>query len=77
VATHADARRRGHAARLVSHVVDFARRHTCRYVALEVRRSNDAAIRLYRAHGFRPVGVRPRYYSDDGEDAIVMLLEMH
>jgi ribosomal-protein-alanine N-acetyltransferase len=42
---------------------------------LEVRRSNTAAIELYQSIGFRPVGVRPNYYSDEGEDGIVMTLD--
>ena len=42
---------------------------------LEVRRSNEPAINLYRSFGFRPVGVRPNYYADEGEDAIVMVLD--
>ena len=45
-------------------------------VTLEVRRSNAAAQRLYRRFGFRPVGVRPNYYAEDQEDAIVMLLDL-
>jgi [ribosomal protein S18]-alanine N-acetyltransferase len=39
---------------------------------LEVRVSNDAAIRLYERLGFMDHGLRPGYYSDNGEDAIVM-----
>jgi [ribosomal protein S18]-alanine N-acetyltransferase len=39
---------------------------------LEVRVSNDRAIRLYRRLGFVTHGVRPRYYSDNGEDALIM-----
>ena len=39
---------------------------------LEVRLSNLAARRLYEKYGFRPVGLRPRYYSDDHEDALIM-----
>jgi ribosomal-protein-alanine N-acetyltransferase len=39
---------------------------------LEVRVSNEPAIRLYRRVGFLDGGVRPRYYSDNGEDALVM-----
>ncbi len=76
VATHPDERRRGHAARLMEHVIAFAHKHTCRYVTLEVRRSNLPAIKLYRKYGFRPVGIRPNYYVEDREDAIVMLLEL-
>ena len=42
------------------------------------RRTNDAYLvaDLYRAHGFRPVGIRPNYYVEENEDAIVMLLEL-
>jgi ribosomal-protein-alanine N-acetyltransferase len=76
VATHPDQRRRGHGARLLEHVVEFAERHGCRYVTLEVRRSNHGALKLYRRFGFRPVGIRPHYYVEDNEDAIVMLLEL-
>ena len=39
---------------------------------LEVRVSNERAIRLYRRLGFVTHGVRPRYYSDNGEDALIM-----
>lgn len=76
IATHPDARRRGHARALMGHMTDFARRHRCRYITLEVRRSNQAAIDLYRAFAFQPVGIRPKYYVEDQEDAVVMLLEL-
>jgi ribosomal-protein-alanine N-acetyltransferase len=76
LATHPDARRQGHAQSLLRHVIEFARAHKCRYVTLEVRRSNHGAIRLYRSFGFRPVGIRPNYYVEDQEDAIVMLAEL-
>lgn len=39
---------------------------------LEVRVSNDTAIHLYRRKGFLDHGIRPGYYSDNGEDAIIM-----
>ena len=45
-------------------------------MTLEVRRSNYGAIKLYRSFDFRPVGIRPNYYVEDSEDAIVMLLEL-
>ena len=41
-------------------------------VTLEVRPSNDAAIRLYEGFGFKAAGVRRRYYQDNGEDALIM-----
>jgi ribosomal-protein-alanine N-acetyltransferase len=39
---------------------------------LEVRVSNTGAIALYERYGFRTVGTRPRYYADNGEDAMIM-----
>jgi [ribosomal protein S18]-alanine N-acetyltransferase len=41
---------------------------------LEVRSNNDAAINLYTAFGFEVVGIRPRYYRDNHEDALIMTL---
>lgn len=76
IATHPQRRRRGYARFLMSHLLDFARRHRCRYITLEVRRSNEGALGLYRDYGFEAVGVRPNYYVEDREDAIVMLLEL-
>jgi len=46
-----------------------------REATLEVRLSNLPARKLYEKYGFRPVGVRPRYYSDNGEDALIMTTE--
>ena len=40
-----------------------------------MRLSNLPARRLYEKYGFRPVGLRPRYYSDDNEDALIMTTE--
>jgi ribosomal-protein-alanine N-acetyltransferase len=41
-------------------------------LTLEVRTSNAPAIALYERFGFRSAGVRPRYYQDNGEDAVIM-----
>ena len=43
-----------------------------RQVLLEVRADNSTAQRLYARHGFRPVGLRRRYYQPGGTDAVVM-----
>lgn len=43
---------------------------------LEVRRSNEAAQALYQQLGFEVVGVRPRYYKDTEEDAVLMQLAL-
>jgi len=73
VATREDRRRRGIARHLMEHVVAHARAVRVKHALLEVRRSNVAAIALYRAFGFFAMGVRTRYYPDD-EDAIEMVL---
>jgi ribosomal-protein-alanine N-acetyltransferase len=73
VATHPALRRQGHGRALMDHVIAFARENDVRHILLEVRRSNAAAITLYRALGFFAMGIRRDYYSD-GEDAIEMVL---
>lgn len=76
VATLPEERRRGHGKHLLEHMFLCARASGCRVVMLEVRRSNEAALGLYRSFGFVSVGVRPGYYSDNGEDAILMNLHL-
>lgn len=76
IATLPTHRCQGHATRLLAHMIEVAESLPCRLITLEVRRSNAAAQRLYQRFAFRSVGVRPNYYTDDQEDAIVMLLEL-
>ena len=45
-------------------------------VSLEVRRSNTIAQSMYEKYGFTKGGIRKNYYTDDGEDAIVMWVEL-
>ena len=68
-------RRRGIGGRLMVELMRLARDLGARVVTLEVRLSNQPARALYQRFGFRPVGVRPRYYSDNGEDALIMTTE--
>jgi ribosomal-protein-alanine N-acetyltransferase len=65
-------RRRGVGERLLLGLIDIAVARRAREATLEVRLSNVPARRLYEKFGFRPVGIRPRYYSDNGEDALIM-----
>jgi ribosomal-protein-alanine N-acetyltransferase len=53
-----------------------ARAQSISRVTLEVRKSNLAAQKLYQSMGFLTTGVRKGYYSDDGEDALAMTLEL-
>jgi [ribosomal protein S18]-alanine N-acetyltransferase len=75
IATDERFRRRGYARGLLRHALGFAVERRVRLVLLEVRRSNRAAIGLYRSFGFVAMGLRERYYSDD-EDAVEMLLRL-
>jgi ribosomal-protein-alanine N-acetyltransferase len=72
VAVAPEHRRRGVARALMREAEARGRRRGIRLVTLEVRRSNEAAIALYRKLGYRMVGVRPNYYAEEGEDAMVM-----
>ncbi len=74
VATHPEHRRRGAARALLAELLTHARANQVRLVLLEVRRSNRAALSLYRSHGFSAIGVRRSYYADNAEDAIEMML---
>ncbi|HYI21541.1 MAG TPA: ribosomal protein S18-alanine N-acetyltransferase [Candidatus Limnocylindrales bacterium] len=65
-------RRRGVGGRLMVELMRLARDLGSRVMTLEVRLSNQPARALYGRFGFRPVGIRPRYYSDNGEDALIM-----
>jgi len=65
-------RRRGIGARLMLAMMQLANDLAARVATLEVRLSNAPARELYARFGFRPVGIRPRYYSDNGEDALIM-----
>jgi ribosomal-protein-alanine N-acetyltransferase len=74
-AVHPAWRRQRLGERLLLAFLDLARDRHAREATLEVRLSNVAARRLYEKYGFRPVGIRPRYYSDNNEDALIMTTE--
>ncbi|MGZ6341888.1 MAG: ribosomal protein S18-alanine N-acetyltransferase [Candidatus Limnocylindrales bacterium] len=68
-------RRQGVGARLMLALLDLAAELGAAVATLEVAISNLDARRLYERFGVRPVGVRPRYYSHNGEDALIMTTE--
>jgi ribosomal-protein-alanine N-acetyltransferase len=72
VAVDPDHRRRGVATRLLSRFFELTDDDAQRGYTLEVRVSNAQAIRLYERLGFIRHGVRPGYYTDNREDALVM-----
>jgi ribosomal-protein-alanine acetyltransferase len=74
VATHPVYAGRGLATSLLAEALDEVRRRQGRGVILEVRPTNQRAVRLYRRLGYHVLARRPRYYAD-GEDALVMFLD--
>ncbi len=76
LAVHPAYRRRGIGHSLLSSAIDSAKGQGSNRVTLEVRKSNQAAQQLYHTLGFVERGVRKGYYSDDGEDALVMVLDL-
>ena len=72
IASHPSFRGRGVGELLVLALIDRALANGARWMTLEVRASNSIAQNLYRKYTFKEMGVRRRYYSDNGEDALVM-----
>ncbi len=65
-------RGRGIGSALLRHVLAEGRRLGARRATLEVRASNDGARRLYERLGFYVAGIRPRYYTNPVEDALIL-----
>ncbi len=72
IAVREDCRGRGLGELLLVESIELALQTQMENVTLEVRRSNTPAQNLYEKYGFLRVGVRPRYYSDNHEDAVIM-----
>ena len=75
IAVDSEYRRRGIADTLIESALGWA--HDCGIskIYLEVRKSNNAAIKLYKKHGFKRAGIRKDYYIEPIEDAVVMAVE--
>lgn len=61
---------------LAQKAVSVAEKKGCRFVSLEVRKSNTPAISLYEKCGFVPMGERKGFYSEPTEDALIMTKEL-
>jgi ribosomal-protein-alanine N-acetyltransferase len=72
IASHPAVRGRGVGEFLLVALVHRGMEIGARWMTLEVRASNAVAQNLYRKYTFKEMGVRRRYYSDNGEDALVM-----
>ena len=76
IAVEKDARRRGVADMLVEAAIGFAAENKLNAVHLEARKSNEAAIALYKKQGFSSVRHRKDYFDSPVEDAVVMSREL-
>ena len=72
VAIHPEARGHGGGDLIVDALFKICRKQKIKAITLEVRSSNFQAINLYEKNGFEKVSVRPHYYEDNGEDAVIM-----
>jgi [ribosomal protein S18]-alanine N-acetyltransferase len=72
IAVDPDVRRHGIATALLEKLFELTNDGARRGYTLEVRVSNDGAIRLYERLGFESRGVRRAYYTDNREDALIM-----
>lgn len=73
IAVKKESRRQG-AAQLLINEAAKKLSERCEFLTLEVRKSNTAAISLYKKLGFEIVGERPRFYRDPDEDALLMTM---
>ncbi|MFT9495674.1 ribosomal protein S18-alanine N-acetyltransferase [Anaerosolibacter sp.] len=72
IAVHPQYRGKGYGELIVAAMVRRADDQGIYQMTLEVRASNHVAQNLYRKFGFEPCGVRPKYYADNNEDAVIM-----
>ena len=72
IAVSPEHRRNGIADRLIDALVGACRVRGAQFILLDVRRSNEAAQRLYAKHGFTEVGKRPKYYQQPDEEAVLL-----
>ncbi|HEX2926184.1 MAG TPA: ribosomal protein S18-alanine N-acetyltransferase [Ruminiclostridium sp.] len=72
IAVHPEFRRCGAGSRIMDKLLEICDLNGIRSLTLEVRKSNLPAQKLYEKYGFRAEGIRKGYYSDTGEDALIM-----
>lgn len=76
IAVRRDRQGAGFGRELLEDLMREASTRQASYITLEVRASNVKAIALYRRYGFEGIAIKRQYYTDNGEDALVMLAEL-
>lgn len=77
IAVHPDFRGRHLGRKIMDVIMAEARQRKMLRMTLEVRRQNHVAIDLYKKLGFLLAGIRPGYYQDTGEDALIMWVDLN
>ncbi len=77
IAVHPDYRGRHLGRKIMEVLMTEARQRNLLRMTLEVRKQNHVAIALYKKLGFLMAGIRPGYYQDTGEDALIMWVELN
>ena len=72
VAVHPEQRGLGYGNKVIEALIDECANSNIISMTLEVRKSNETAIKLYKKYGFKLSGIRPGYYTDTQEDALIM-----
>jgi ribosomal-protein-alanine N-acetyltransferase len=72
LAVHPAERGKRYGERILVHLLREAIERGASWITLEARESNEIAQSLYRKYGFTTVSTRRAYYSDNGENAVVM-----
>ena len=75
LAVHPDYRQRGIGSKMLANTLLEAASEGVKLAYLEVRKGNLVAQKMYSRFGFSTVGIRPRYYVDNHEDALMMNLD--
>ena len=75
IAVYKEERGKGIGRKLTEGLMQYLSNLGAAYATLEVRKSNEVAQNLYKSLGFIKLGVRKRYYEDNGEDALIMVCD--
>lgn len=76
LATDENHRRHGLGRMIINRFIHECKLRNVDEITLEVRINNEPAKNLYKSFGFVTVGIRPKYYTDTNEDALVMLMPL-
>lgn len=74
IAVEREYRKKQVGSKILEALIEICKKRNLASMTLEVRETNKAALTLYKKYGFKEAGIRPKYYADNNEDAIIMWL---